>query len=828
MRSDELRAAVVAALGTGVLTRDALRATLGEPWTGAHAGRDELDRLIQLDTTFTQVAGGIAHVPSVLEGSTWTVWVDPAEAAEDFVRTKPWLSPLTWWLVDADVELIDTDGVPVGSLHTDGRMLDGRDIDVVHGPAGWLDAVAGGWAAVEVVGGALQWSPATEPPSATPRQLAAIRIGFEAAIRSDDGLDVEPLPAGLRFAVGDGPVHEAIHADRDAFLTAAIPPLPELYTAAGLVLRDGILAEPGFDWDALLAWQDRSRFRFAYGLAGERATALAGLVATHDRWSSGGDDAIDATTLAAAARALDDGGIADAFWSELSTDEAPLADLGALADALEAAGGGPALGTSWLRARWLDLTGETAASLATLESVVDAGSAHRPALVDLAGFRADAGDAAGALRLLQRAGVGPHDVDGDLLWDEVEEFATHRPRPSAKRNDLCPCGSGRKYKVCHLGRETHGLDDRAGWLYLKAQRFLGRRHPQAAGELVELMLDPSASDDLFDDLEHAPFVGDLALHEDGIFAEFIAARDQLLPDDEALLAAQWALVDRSVFEILATATDRLELRDVTRGGTITVVNTNPNNHTRAGMLLVGRPLPVGATHRAFSGFMPVPDGHLDRMLAALDSHDAEEIALALSVIFRPPRLTNTDGEDLIAHTITWRVPPDVDIAAALVAAGLQAESEHSWTLVRDSQNQRNTVIASVALDGATLTGDANSIERATELRQIVAQAVPDADVIDIDARPLEMTGDPAQLGGAEPIAQDDPAIQAILREYIAEAEERWLDEQIPALGGRTPHQAAADPIGREDLVRLLASFPVPADDDVGAMNPDRLRAALGI
>ena len=45
-------------------------------------------------------------------------------------------------------------------------------------------------------------------------------------------------------------------------------------------------------------------------------------------------------------------------------------------------------------------------------------------------------------------------------------------RPSPVRvlaaNQRCWCGSGRKYKVCHLHREQLPLDQRAAWLYQKA------------------------------------------------------------------------------------------------------------------------------------------------------------------------------------------------------------------------------------------------------------------------------------------------------------------------------------------------------------------------
>ena len=66
---------------------------------------------------------------------------------------------------------------------------------------------------------------------------------------------------------------------------------------------------------------------------------------------------------------------------------------------------------------------------------------------------------------------------------------------------------------------------------------------------------------------------------------------------------------------------------------------------------------------------------------------------------------------------------------------------------------------------------------------------------------------------------------------MARYEQRWVDEQIPALGGRTPRQAVADPIGREEVLQLLASFPEPNDAGPGGaigMNPARIRSLLGL
>ncbi|MFC9841644.1 hypothetical protein ACFVKB_49145 [Rhodococcus sp. NPDC127530] len=40
-------------------------------------------------------------------------------------------------------------------------------------------------------------------------------------------------------------------------------------------------------------------------------------------------------------------------------------------------------------------------------------------------------------------------------------------------------------------------------------------------------------------------------------------------------------------------------------------------------------------------------------------------------------------------------------------------------------------------------------------------------------------------------------------------EQRWLDEAIPALGGHTPRECAADPTRRDELIRLIPQQELP-------------------
>ena len=81
--------------------------------------------------------------------------------------------------------------------------------------------------------------------------------------------------------------------------------------------------------------------------------------------------------------------------------------------------------------------------------------------------------------------------------------------------------------------------------------------------------------------------------------------------------------------------------------------------------------------------------------------------------------------------------------------------------------------------------------------------------------------------GPDPFGVIDPEIRAALEEYIRTYEENWLDNQIPALAGLTPREAAADPTRRPDLIALLASFDRD-EEELGTMSSKRLRAALGL
>lgn len=81
---------------------------------------------------------------------------------------------------------------------------------------------------------------------------------------------------------------------------------------------------------------------------------------------------------------------------------------------------------------------------------------------------------------------------------------------------------------------------------------------------------------------------------------------------------------------------------------------------------------------------------------------------------------------------------------------------------------------------------------------------------------------------------DDAAIAMLGAELSRKARDRWLDENVPALGGMTPREAAADPTRREQLERLLREIDARAAS-AGAhgftslsYNTPKMRRELGL
>jgi SEC-C motif-containing protein len=453
-------------------------------------------------------------------------------------------------------------------------------------------------------------------------------------------------------------------------------------------------------------------------------------------------------------------------------------------------------------------------------------------LLDLARVANDRGDVERGLGLLRRADAGP----GHPL---VELLQAHRaePRPDLGRNEPCWCGSGRKYKKCHLGREQLPLAQRVNWLYAKAAQYA-----QFSG-WTDLLAEVSYeryrhTHDLAEALDAGMadmLVMDVVLFEGGAFAEFLQVRGSLLPDDERLLAEQWHLVERSVFEVETVVPgEGLTVRDIRTGDVHEVRERTASRQLKAGQLICARVVPAGDSMQFFGGAEPVTLHERDALIDLLDAEpDPVDLISMLSRRFAPATLTNTEGDPLVLCEATVQVTDPDKIAASLDETydrvdGAEPPRWHEQVNTPGMPKIRVVLVR----EGDMLRVETNSTERMDRVLATLIGLDPTMRVLDDVRRPVRDTRGAAELASQLPAAEDAldtdaPEVAAMLDEFIREYETRWLDEPIPALDGHTPRQAADDPTRRGDLIKLLDSF--PADEDkAGRMSAERLRTLLGL
>jgi hypothetical protein len=789
-------------------------------------------------------------LPALLAGRVFTHRLGAHEVAHDLLAVTPDLDPITA-LCDHDQYQRLVDGSPVRTVLAgfDDDLLEQRDI-----PPELVDP-----------GGALLLTPGRlEALGAAGGDLVGVRL-------TDQGLAVERVTAPAQSAVGarlaamldaEEPVYFdvavwAACVEDSAVFTEPLAPLSEIIDDYGLARRGEWLAPAGFDFDHWFFERGCAALAERHNLDPDDAFILYTLVTLYDQISLALIDAADADepprhAVAAASgsantpeadafpglvgelgAALADPQLAELLVAEtVGTGRHGVAALGMFAEVLEPTMPPAArVAFRWLRAVALERIGDIEAAERELLAAESMDPDWPLPLLDLARIASDRGDAERGLSLLRRAGADPDHPLVELL----ERFRA-QPRPDLGRNQPCWCGSGRKYKKCHLGCEQLPLAERAGWLYAKAAQ-----HALLSGWndlLVEVGYercryaedDPDALAAASDD----PLVMDAVLFEGGAFEEFLEIRGPLLPDDERLLAEQWLLVERSVFELEQVRPGQgVTVRDVRSGDTHEVRERTASRQLKPGQLVCARAVPAGDTMQFFGGLEPLALHEREPLIDLLDSEpDPVTLVAALSRRFAPPTLTNTEGDPLALCEAIVRVGDP---------AGIQAVLDDTYDRVDGAEPPRwfehlttggmPRIRAALVLDDDTLRLETNSEQRMDRVLATLARLDPAMSVLDDFRRPMRDVREAAELAkqlpitGGDALDPDDPELAAALDEFIRGYETRWLDEPIPALAGHTPRQAAEDPTRRGDLIKLLDTFPV---GEAAGMDPDRLRAALGL
>ena len=656
--------------------------------------------------------GRWAHLPSLLDGRVFTHRLTEAEAEHDVLEVEPDLT-LTQALAEFPGQGRLTNGGDLGSAYPGVPRRGGaREIpDSALAELGSLILPAGTLAGLDRRAG----------------DLVGVRHGTDGIeILAID--DAGSLPAAVRSHVlgildEDEPTESIdllslVLADApDAF---AVPtrPVNETLRDLGASYHDGLIARPGFDWEGWRPRLQANRLAERYGLPDDEARAAATLLA-YVRSTTFALDEVDQRIRATGleVRKIEGQQVDDLLDDMAATLRLPLPDpedvarglahlveppvayvvadesfgsdlvrsgtgLAVAAESLLALAARPARGAlHWLSARGLEWSGDLAAAEDQLRTADRLDPEFYPAALDLARLANDRGDVTTGLALLARV---PEEVS-PFLRSVLEE---QRPQPTRMmpRNDPCWCGSGRKFKACHLRQpQTASSADRTRWLYAKGIVYALE---SAWAPLVEILTDIRTADITSEELAHEVandgLVLDVAMFEGGVFAEYLETRGHLLPADELLLAQQWLLTERSAYEVIEVEPGvSVTFRDLRTGDVIDAADSVASQTLRPGHLVCCHLLPQPDGDHAIYSIDPIRLHERSALLELLDEDevDPERLVAFLSRHLAPPALVNTEGHPLILCDVQLTSTDPAALSAALDARFGPAEvadDESTW------------------------------------------------------------------------------------------------------------------------------------------------------
>lgn len=481
-------------------------------------------------------------------------------------------------------------------------------------------------------------------------------------------------------------------------------------------------------------------------------------------------------------------------------------------------------------------------------------------------------------------GVEDEDGEDEDLDPDEDDNVLEAPAPVVcksrpGRNEPCWCGSGLKYKKCHMDADDAAVHDRRAStqgssrqdklqrefdpLRSRLQSFAtetiaGAELSEATREFFGARTEPSP-ELLGTFMEWVIFDRVSKRSERTVAQQFLKRHGTELSDRERAAVEGWSRSYVALYEItdvhagkgldateLATGRDLfihdLNLStDVVRwDGILTrVAPAERGDELISTALKVERalikPLLGWIERDKRSKRVPWPEyfkSNLPRIVAEFESMGRRRVAGL--------KITNQDSEELVIAKATYEVADGGKVLTSLKAnpALVEDVKDQSFSWLKGSTgDEGRTVLGKVLIKGRTLTLECNSRERLKRGKSLFSS---------IGGRSLRHVRD--QFESAEelkrkvreqrgPVISSGPGIppeveRELVGKYLEQHYADWPDRSLPALGGQTPRNAIKTEAGKRAVVELLRDFENGEErnrrEGRAAYDINRLRSALGL
>ncbi len=314
---------------------------------------------------------------------------------------------------------------------------------------------------------------------------------------------------------------------------------------------------------------------------------------------------------------------------------------------------------------------------------------------------------------------------------------------------------------------------------------------------------------------------------------------QGLPQAQAMLLRARIEAHPTVYRVAGhnPKAGTVDLEDVLLNGTVTVhdqlLSENIDNNT----ILVARAFPAGRFHFIEVAGPPLGAGMGMEAVEFLRDCKLEFTREGLKreahkfgwlwkwidqwkANWQPPRLCNTDGDDILLHTASFSVANPGAVRRALLRRKDidrdEQEDEFNW--IKSTGKGAKMLGGPVHLGRIDFSGDelvltVNSARRFEKARKWLT-ALPGVTFRDVTTERVDVPGKDRPLD--ERISKPHPVeippeMVRALQEMMDKQYMEWIDAPLPILGGKTPRQACRTLAGREQVTTLIRTMPDPMD-----------------
>lgn len=508
----------------------------------------------------------------------------------------------------------------------------------------------------------------------------------------------------------------------------------------------------------------------------------------------------DEFTLRSALKSLSHGNVALAFatWT-FQNEPDPFPAIDSFTTYLASTPGPNIAPPLYIRALSRTAQGHGKSAEQDLVLALGADPNYELALRELANIAADRGDISQHLKYLSKCTY-------DDIKEQIEEVQSLLPDYSSiEPTDICPCGSGFRFRNCCMDFPKLTPQARRAWMKHKIIGWMNRpEHTESLADF-QVTFESDLQDSNTQDYED--LVQDIAIFEGGFLESYFEQKSELLSQEDQKLLERLTLTRRSLYEVTHLEQNKsLELRDLITGETITLTSQMAPLQAFVGDYLLARVLDDEEGQVIIGEQMLISLRQRDSLLELLRYEpNAFDLIAWIAKAVKPPELVNFSGEKIVFCTCKVR-PSNLQNAISKLMETFEEKEPKRWIATEQDPNGGIITMMFSLRDGLIVV-ETNSRLRMFTALDILDDAIGTYDIVDSHETSAKSTSEHytgmLDVSSSLNLTQD---IQIAIEEHIEERENRWLDESIPALGGLSPRQALNDPTRKDDLIRLLNEF----------------------